>query len=1045
MLKAVFLRLSLFASLLAAGCGSKTTETPRIPPATNDDPLPPQPPAPKKDAAATPDGPVVIQPQPDAGPAKTSNGKACAADSDCQSGSCADGVCCSTACRNTCFSCKLSGFEGMCLPVPAGQDPEEECTQTAASTCGNDGWCDGMGGCRKHPAGFECAPAACNGMSETLPRTCDGAGTCQPAVTRPCVAGCAANSCPTPCSAQNPCASGTFCDAGMCKPKRSTGVACASADECSTGNCVDGVCCASSCGGTCQACNLAGSMGSCSPVPAMLDPRNNCPTELGSTCGRMGGCDGAGACRLYPQGTSCGAKTCNGATETSAGSCNGTGMCVTSNMTRSCAPFRCAANMCGTSCVNSNDCDTGYVCTGTTCIMASQGPVLHWKFDETDPSGTTALDSSGNGHDGTFIGVTEFPKPSNDVPNLGSASNPRSRVFVRTGQQAVRLQNMPADVKPTTDLTVTVWYKATTIDTTGAELVSAGDNYILRLRSNQLEFTKRTAGGLAQCIVNVPTALNGSWHHVAGLTGPSGIKLYFDGVELAVPGTCNRTEAIAYTTLSSDLFVGRHGNGNGAYDFDGNIDDVRIYNRALSTAEIAALYQPPVAQGGLKLHWKFDETDVNTTTALDASGNNYNGTYIGATTFPAPSAEVPNLGVGVSNPSSRLFTRASQHAVRLQAMPAPLKPANDVTVTAWFKSSSADTMGAELVSAGDNYVLRIRSNQVEFSKRLTSGTSVCVGTATNNLNNAWHHVAGVNTAAGLKVYFDGADVTPGTCTNVEAIQYNSGSNDLFVGRHGNGSNEFDFDGNIDDVRIYDRALSGAEIAALYQPPPVASGLALHWKFDETDAVTTTAADASGNAFNGTYVGVTGIPAPSTTDVPVLGSGILNPAARVFDRANRQAVQLANVSTTLKPLNELTVAAWYKADSVDTTGSEIVSQGDNYILRLRPTQLEFSKRAAGGFAQCFATIANNAHLDNAWHHLAGVTSATGGLKIYLDGVDVTPGTCNRTDDIAYNAVNDLFVGRHGNGSLNFDFGGSIDDVRIYTRALPAAEITTLSGH
>ncbi len=57
-----------------------------------------------------------------------------------------------------------------------------------------------------------------------------------------------------------------------------TGAACAAGAECSSGNCVDGVCCESACSGTCESCNLPGKVGRCEPIPDGEDPAAECPT-----------------------------------------------------------------------------------------------------------------------------------------------------------------------------------------------------------------------------------------------------------------------------------------------------------------------------------------------------------------------------------------------------------------------------------------------------------------------------------------------------------------------------------------------------------------------------------------------------------------------------------------------------------------------------------------------------------------------------------------------------------------------------------------------
>jgi hypothetical protein len=85
------------------------------------------------------------------------------------------------------------------------------------------------------------------------------------------------------------------------------------------------------------------------------------------------------------------------------------------------------------------------------------------------------------------------------------------------------------------------------------------------------------------CTVMTTEHLNGQWHHVAGVAGPEGMKLYFDGVE-----RCSNTRTDPVVHTRTNLWVGRNGSGS-LDDFDGNIDDVRIYLRPLSASEIMHL------------------------------------------------------------------------------------------------------------------------------------------------------------------------------------------------------------------------------------------------------------------------------------------------------------------------------------------------------------------------------------------------------------------------------------------------------------------------
>jgi hypothetical protein len=122
-------------------------------------------------------------------------GAACQRANECLSRFCTDGVCCQTACTELCRSCNLAGSAGICTPIRAGEDPDDECPTDPATSCGRDGSCDGQGACRMHPAGTLCVSQSCSGSTLSLARTCDGAGVCQPATTMACPYGCAGTGC----------------------------------------------------------------------------------------------------------------------------------------------------------------------------------------------------------------------------------------------------------------------------------------------------------------------------------------------------------------------------------------------------------------------------------------------------------------------------------------------------------------------------------------------------------------------------------------------------------------------------------------------------------------------------------------------------------------------------------------------------------------------------------------------------------------------------------------------------------------------------------
>src|SRR4051812_20853570 len=63
------------------------------------------------------------------GPQGAADGARCDRAGECKSGNCVDHVCCESACAGTCLACDRPGAEGQCLPVPEGQDPDNECAE----------------------------------------------------------------------------------------------------------------------------------------------------------------------------------------------------------------------------------------------------------------------------------------------------------------------------------------------------------------------------------------------------------------------------------------------------------------------------------------------------------------------------------------------------------------------------------------------------------------------------------------------------------------------------------------------------------------------------------------------------------------------------------------------------------------------------------------------------------------------------------------------------------------------------------------------------
>jgi hypothetical protein len=225
--------------------------------------------------------------------------------------------------------------------------------------------------------------------------------------------------------------------------------------------------------------------------------------------------------------------------------------------------------------------------------------------------------------------------------------------------------------------------------------------------------------------------------------------------------------------------------------WSGALRDVRIYNRKLCPTEIATLY-------GLMGHWKLDETSG--TTAADSSGFGRNMTVVGTANWNT---------MGAVNGALQLNGSTRAEITNLMGSPA------NVSMAAWANLTAPDSGGAEVISLGDYFAIRLNegSNSRAFFYNGSSWVSATVSQSFTNTG--WHHVAAVfndyqNTC---KFYVDGAEVA--SVSTTATIPYTGLGTKTVIGAHGNNGTTFDFTGKIDDVRVYSRAICPSEIQALF--------------------------------------------------------------------------------------------------------------------------------------------------------------------------------------------------------------------------------------
>ena len=373
------------------------------------------------------------------------------------------------------------------------------------------------------------------------------------------------------------------------------------------------------------------------------------------------------------------------------------------------------------------------------------------------------------------------------------------------------------------DFSISMWIKTTDTGGTGQWYAGKGlvDGYTA---ANAADFgTALNGGKFSLGLGNPDTTLtstvavnDNTWHHVVATRQSStgGMQIYVDGVlnTSGTGGTGTRTAA-------STLRLGSLRTGAAGGFFLGSLDQVHIYNYVLSAADVTYLYQRNQAQlpiaNGLVAHWRLDE--VSGTIARDTTINAINGTWVNSPTYGNDRPQA----LAFADVGSLSFNGSTQYVT--MGTPTQL-PAGGTskTLCAWAKATSL---------SGNQFIASYGSSSTNSAMLIgLEGNTLDGGGYNNDLqvpnavsDNNWHFYALTydSTSHTETLYLDGAAQASSSqnILNLQPAQAFMGQlvNDQHVNPGSPGA--FPWTGNIDDVRIYNRALSASEVAALSKGSP----------------------------------------------------------------------------------------------------------------------------------------------------------------------------------------------------------------------------------
>ena len=553
------------------------------------------------------------------------------------------------------------------------------------------------------------------------------------------------------------------------------------------------------------------------------------------------------------------------------------------------------------------------------------------------------------------------------------------------------------------------------------------------------------------------------WHHIAATYETGELSLYVDGVLDTLATATDDGRSLSYKTAGQRNFIGKSNHVGSEMNFSGNLDEVAIWDKALSSDEIIAVYNNGIAldartnsgnyfsSDNLTAYYKMEEGSG--ALLSDLSGRGIFGSIDGASWQTGKQSSKYDNDQKLFG-GALVFNGTNNNAV---LQPSDYYDFTSGTVMAYLKLRNWNLDRYQRIlskknnwedASGFEFEINAKSSENGDSSLVTfvaGGSDFARGAITPTPN--WFQVAAVFSDNSARVYFNGQDVT--IDSTIGKISFN----ELFLIMGATVGGEYYFDGMIDEVAIWDSPLDSSEIQALYN-----YGKAL---------------DARSNSSNYlsshrlvTYYKMEG----TGNEVEDLSGYGLNGSSVYVSRNNSGVSKIGKMSTSYSNTSKSIgySLSFDGNDFVDLTGSSLPMRGDDartisaWVKTTSDGRVVSTGQAVDGAgAQTFnLVLVNNGHVgvmggahdvypstgkkvnDNKWHHIAAAYEQ-GKLKTYVDGVLDTTSTTTTYDGgipLKYNTAGQRnFLGKNNHVGAEMYFRGNMDEVAIWNKALSDDEI------
>ena len=437
--------------------------------------------------------------------------------------------------------------------------------------------------------------------------------------------------------------------------------------------------------------------------------------------------------------------------------------------------------------------------------VPTNGLVAYYSF-----SGN-ANDLSGNSYNGTVNGATLTADRFGNANSAYSFNGTSDYISVNSAP----LTNYP--------YTISAWIKLSVINNTGKPIIGLGELGTNNLKKCYFDPTYGNTGkpsigvgGACDITSTSNVVTTGVWTHMVVTVSSyssSSVTFYVNNVAYTQNTTAGTN--VPFPLNNAGFTIGSHKGGGSAFSyFSGVLDDIRIYNRVLSSTEISALYNENNCSSadittGLVGQYDFSGN------ANDLSANNYNGTVNGAT--------LTTDRFGNAN-SAYIFNGTSDY-ISVNSAPLTNYP---YTISAWIKLNTIDNTGKPIIGLGELGTNNLKKCYFDPTYGNTGKPSIGVGgacdiTSTSNVvtTGVWTHMVvtvSSYSSSSVTFYVNNVAYTQNTTagTNVPFPLNNAG---FTIGSHKGGGSAFSyFSGVLDDIRIYNRVLTACDVDSLYNMP-----------------------------------------------------------------------------------------------------------------------------------------------------------------------------------------------------------------------------------